>query len=131
MVHIIYGNGEIFSGNWLDAPRNRDVQVVIYDDPDTGWTLRHGARGRSQCDFFRMAQGGVVVGMDLSGFIDHAIYELELAEPCTDLPTLIHKVVHESGGLIKQGKMLTTREWDTVYKQAIEFRRKLLENGPT
>lgn len=129
IVHIFYGNREVYSGEWLDAAQNRDVQIVIYNDPDTGWTLRHGAKGRSQCDFYR-EDGSAIVCMDVSGFIDYVTYELGMVEPGTSLPVMIHKAVHESG-IIKQGKMLTTREWQNVYGDALRFREKLLADGPT
>lgn len=106
MIHIVYGNGDIYSGDWLDAPRHRDVQVVIFQDPvnDGSWTLRHGGAGGSKCDFFRLDDDGSVVGMDLAGMIDYVVNDL---------------------GLIKQGKMLSTMDWQQRLRQAMEFRNKL------
>ena len=104
MIHIVYGDGKIYSGDWLGAPQHRDVQVVIFDDPDNGLTLRHGGAGGSECDFFRLDEDGSVVGMDLPGMIDYVVNDL---------------------GIVKQGKMLSTKAWLARHRQAMEFRNKL------
>lgn len=111
-VYILYGNGQVFSGEWLDAPQHRDVQVVIFRDPanEGSWTLRHGAKGGSECDFFRLDDDGSVVGMDLAGMIDYVVNDL---------------------GIVKQGKMLSTKQWKQRHREAIHFRSKLLGDGPT
>ena len=52
---IWYSDGSTFSsadGTWEEAP-GRDVQIILFHDPDRGWTLRHGANTRKG-DFFRM-----------------------------------------------------------------------------
>jgi len=128
MIHIIYGDGSVFSGEWHQAPWY-DVQIVIYYDPDTGWTLRHGAMGRSPCDFYRM-DGDCVVGMDTAGMIGYVIEDLlGLATWDCDLVHLINVAV--SSGLVKMGKMLPTAVWQARHRQAIEFRNKLLRDGAT
>jgi hypothetical protein len=124
-VHVLYGDHSWFSGEWEDAP-SRDVQIVLYRDPVNagGWTMRHGAEGGSPCDFFRKAKDGSIVGMDLSGFIDHAVYVLKVVEPCGDLPTMIDRAVHRLG-VVKQGRMKSTQEWRALYREGIERLREL------
>lgn len=131
---IWYSNGSKFSSEdcaWEDAP-GRDVQIILFWDPDRGWMMRHGANTK-HADFFRVDEDGTVVCMSLDGFIDHVVYELKLAEPRTDLPTLIDLAVHEFG-VVKQGRMLSQNEWDAVLRAAtIELRRLQVEepDGPT
>jgi len=118
---IIYGDHSIFTnedGTWEEAP-GRDCQVILFWDNDLGnWAVRHGAFGRSVCDFFRIEEDGFVVGMDLSGMIDHVVYELGIATPDEGLVTIIHRAVHELG-IVKQGKMLSRRKWDDVLRFAM------------
>ena len=104
---ILYSDGSTFSsdqGAWEDAP-GRDVQVVIFRDPELGWTLRHGGRGDSGCDFFRM-ENGVPVGMDQAGMIDHVVHEL---------------------GVVKQGRMLSPPAWQDTLRAALFLRNALRE----
>lgn len=108
---IYYSDGSTYSslaGAWPDAP-SRDVQVVLFKDPERGWTIRHGGKGGSQCDFFRLADDGTVVGMDETGMIDHVIHEL---------------------GIVKQGRMLSQARWDELLGQAIRARDRL-RDGPS
>ncbi len=107
-MYFIFGDGTVFCGEWNDTPQHRDVQVAIFYDQDDGWTLRHGAAGGSQCDFFRLDDDGSVVGMDLPGMIDYVVNDL---------------------GIVKQGKMLSTRQWKEIYRKALLLRAEL--NGST
>jgi hypothetical protein len=123
---IVYGNGATFSnldGAWVEAP-GWNCQVVLFRDPLLGWTQRHGAKGGSQCDFFRITADGIIVGMETAGMIGMAISELGIAGPETELPRLIYEVVHEMG-IFKQGKMLTSAEWSDILKRAMALRDKL------
>jgi hypothetical protein len=110
---IWYSDGSTFSsddGAWEEAP-GRDVQIIMFRDPDRGWMLRHGANTRKG-DFFRMDPDGTVVGMDLTGAIDHVVHEL---------------------GLIKEGRMLSQNQWDEVLRTAtLELKRIQVEerDGP-
>lgn len=90
---IYYSDGSTFSsddGVWEDAP-GWDVQVVLFSDPVTQWAMRHGG------DFFRLADDGTVVSMDLIGMIDYVVNVL---------------------GMVKAGRMLTRAEFDKVYQRA-------------
>lgn len=104
---LIYSDKGTFSsdkGAWEDAP-GRDVQVGLFRDPDTDvWTIRHGAADRSRCDFFRLDADGSIVGMDLQGMIDY--------------------VVHEAG-IIKEGRMLSSKQWGEVLRFGMEKRNEL------
>lgn len=105
---LIYSDLGTFSsddGAWEDAP-SRDVQIVLFKDPDLGWTIRHGGKGGSQCDYFRLAADGTVVGMDEDGMKDHVVHVL---------------------GVVKQGRMLTQAEWDDLLRLAIQERNRLRE----
>ena len=108
MWRIWYSDGSTFSsedGTWEEAP-GRDVQIILFWDPDRGWTLRHGANTRKG-DFFRMDADGTIVGMDLTGVIDHVVHEL---------------------GIIKEGRMLSANEWAEVLRTAtLELRRIQVE----
>ena len=102
---ILYSDGARFTsddGAWEDAP-GRDVQVILFRDPELGWTIRHGGQGNSPCDFFRM-ENGVPVGMDQAGMIDHVVHEL---------------------GVVKQGRMLTGAAWQDILRQAMFLRNEL------
>ena len=93
MFLIYYGDGSVFcrdDGEWEDAP-GWDVQVVLFPHPKTKWQMRHGA------DFFRLAEDGTVVGMDLVGMIDYVVNVL---------------------GVVKAGRMLTQAGFDVVYQRA-------------
>lgn len=124
---ILYGDRTTFSsdqGAWEDAP-GWNCQVVLYRDPELGWTQCHGAKGGSRCDFFRLAEDGTVVGMGLDGMIGYAINELGIAGPETDLVKLIY-VVTKDLGVFKQGKMLTRARWnDILLRWAIPLRNEL------
>ena len=103
---ILYGDFSTFSsdeGAWEDAP-GRDVQAVIFRDPALGWTIRHGGQGNSPCDFFRLDEDGTPVGMDQAGMIDHVVHEL---------------------GVVKQGRMLSSGEWQDILRQAMGLRDEL------
>ena len=105
-LHFVFGDGTVFCGQWLDTPQHRDVQVVIFQDPannDT-WTVRHGGQGGSECDFFREDDDGSVVGMDLAGMIDFVVNDL---------------------GIVKQGKMLSSKQWGERLHQAMKLRDEL------
>ena len=107
---ILYSDETWFSsedGTWQEAP-GRDVQIILYRHPRDGWIMRHGGNTRKG-DFFRLDPGGHVVGMDLTGVIDH--------------------VVHETGE-IKEGRMLAPDHWQQIHRLAI-FKLKELEGGAT
>ena len=105
---IYYSDGSTFGsedGTWENAP-GRDVQIVLFRDPVLGWTIRHGGRGGSPCDYFRMGADGTVVGMDGDGMKDHVVHVL---------------------GVVKQGRMLTRAKWDNLLMQAMKDRNMLRE----
>lgn len=90
---IYYSDGSTFSsddGDWEDAP-GWDVQVVLFRDPDLGWAIRHGG------DFFRLAEDGTVVAMDLVGALDWLINQV---------------------GVVKAGRMVTKADFARIYQQA-------------
>jgi hypothetical protein len=94
---ILYSDSSTFSsedGAWENAP-GRDVQIILFQHPRRGWTMRHGGNTRKG-DFFRL-DGDEVVGMDLTGVIDHAVHEM---------------------GVIKEGRMLSQDHWNQVLNQA-------------
>lgn len=106
---IVYSDLSTFSsddGAWEDAP-GRDVQIILFNHPERGWAMRHGANTR-RGDYFKQ-DGDEVVGMDLTGVLDH--------------------VVHETGE-IKEGRMLSQDKWQTVLNAAT-FMLKELQNGST
>jgi hypothetical protein len=104
---IYYSDGTTFSseeGTWLQAP-GRDVQIILYHHPRHGWIMRHGGNTRKG-DFFRIDDGHVV-GMDLTGVIDH--------------------VVHQTGE-IKEGRMLNPDHWQQILRTAT-LRLRALQGG--
>ena len=126
---IIYGDGTTYSslqGTWTSAPAT-NVQVIVYLDPDTGWTLRHGASGRSPCDFFRKAKDDTFVGMDTAGMVEYVINELGVADWGCDLVTIIRAALES--GTVKQGRMLSSRQWQERYRQAILLRQRLIDGS--
>jgi len=103
---IVYGDGSTYQGPWEKAPSHRNVQAIVFWDLKLGWTIRHGGQENSPCDFFRVANDGSVVGMDQAGMIDYVVHDL---------------------GLIKQGKMLSSAEWQEILRQAMKLRNELRE----
>ena len=105
---IYYSDGRTFTsddGAWEDAP-GRDVQIVLFRDPELGWTVRHGGKGGSSCDYWRQANDGTIVGMDEDGMKDHVVHQL---------------------GVVKQGRMLSQGKWDNLLRQAMKDRNRLRE----
>jgi len=82
---------------WKDT-RGWDAQVILFNDPITGWTLRQSG------DFYRLDEDGSAVAMDFLSMLQYVVDDL---------------------GVVKVGKMLSRDHWDQVYQAAKIIRDKL------